>query len=988
MDNNYLSPVVLKHNDNQESLGFLSGIGNTQEIHTHFLGNLDQVSDIEKNAFVVTQKILDNGWNKIASTIEKSFEHINGSIQDDVNKYSNLHIHDTSLNLDKTHDLQFLSPDKAQFVEPTPTINQEAIMPLNAMVRSVGGSGYDVYQPAYSNPAWGVVGGAMGIAGLFFGGSNTPGSIAHKAREQFHDKSDYVGEQILGRPLTAQESNQYGDIVYGCVKHDTKHMGPYNGPKQGWDDAMRQITFDLAHSQETTNQLNTIYENTLNQPINNTALQNDINALSGEQTSLADIRNEVAHSQVAQNYILSVVSGVQDRQATVNTDSGFLTSTMNDLGNGTNTITNVRNGLIGSQGEVGVINTYEHGLYNVDADQNTINWVRGQLYSGKSIQDVRNIDAHSGREQETLLQTLRDIQYRAASESTDAGFLTTNMNALGSGQTTLSDIRNGLISLPNEDWAINYSEQTLFGHDADQATKDWARAEMRNGKSMQDLHQIEAHSDREKETLLQTLRDIQYRAASESTDANFLTTNMNALGNGQTTLSDIRNGLISLPNEDWAINYSEQTLFGHDADQATKDWARAEMRNGKSMQDLHQIEAHNQESTTELQSAYAFVNGQVIDNATLAGFQNAMGNGESRDDVFKQIVNSASAQSVIDDVYADWGQLPPDSSTLQTARTALYNLSYAWTTSVQNQTAAQLATEAAAYTPSVSVSFQDLVNNLASSPNQAVGLEANLLTNPYLESGATIDETRTLMTVGGVNSFAASIDEESVIVEIKDLQQDNSKVCDPVQFRSAKSIVTNISNANDIKPANQTFDTVNGKNWSQSYKDNGIQWKSAGGRNDDQGLPYEAWVQNQLNPTHDPNGVVWLQNEKSNWRTFDHWDRDNGDAISDKTIDLQLPWYQKNPTAVAARVMASAYKMAGYNYDQSKIGSNSFVSFRQNQIQMYTLKIGVPYITDPAEMTPELQNEWKALCRAYHRANDIIPKQTGKPISIQIDTVS
>ncbi|WP_231621261.1 hypothetical protein, partial [Acetobacter pomorum] len=431
-----------------------------------------------------------------------------------------------------------------------------------------------------------------------------------------------------------------------------------------------------------------------------------------------------------------------------------------------------------------------------------------------------------------------------------------------------------------------------------------------------------------------------------------------------------------------------QTLFGHDADQATKDWARAEMRAGKSMQDLHQIEAHNQESTTELQSAYAFVNGQVIDNATLAGFQNAMGNGESRSDVFKQIVNSASAQSVIEDVYADWGQLPPDSSALQTARTALYNLSYAWTTTIRNQTAAQLATETAAYTPPVSVSFQDIVNNLAASPNQAVGLEANLLTNPYLETGATIDETRTLMTVGGVNSFAASIEEGSVIVEIKDLQQDNSKVCDPVQFRSAKSIVTNISNETDIKPANQSFDIVNGQNWSQSYKDNGIRWKSNGGRNDDQGLPYEAWVQHQLNPSQNPNGVIWLQNEKSNWRTFDHWDEKNGIAISDKTIDLQLPWYQKNPTAVAARVMTSAYKMAGYDYDQSKIGSNSFVSFRQNQIQMYTLKIGVPYITAPAEMTPELQNEWKALCRAYHRANDIIPKQTGKSISIQIDTVS
>ncbi|BAU38776.1 hypothetical protein APT_01694 [Acetobacter pasteurianus NBRC 101655] len=147
-------------------------------------------------------------------------------------------------------------------------------------------------------------------------------------------------------------------------------------------------------------------------------------------------------------------------------------------------------------------------------------------------------------------------------------------------------------------------------------------------------------------------------------------------------------------------------------------------------------------------------------------------------------------------------------------------------------------------------------------------------------------------------------------------------------------------------------------------------------------------VQNQLNPSHDPNGVVWLQNEKSNWRTFDHWDRDNADAISDKTIDLQLPWYQKNPTAVAARVMASAYKMARYDADQSKNGSNHFVSFNQGDIDKYTLKIGVPYITAPAEMTPELQNEWKALCRAYHRANDIIPKETGKTISIQIDTVS
>ncbi|GCD51269.1 hypothetical protein [Acetobacter pasteurianus] len=124
MNNDYISPVVLKHDDNQESLGFLGGSGNNQENHSHFLGKLDRVSNNEKKEFGSTQKILDNEWSKIASTVEKSLKHICSSIQDDVKKYSDLPIHDTILNLDKTHDLKFLSPDKAQFVENSSPISQ------------------------------------------------------------------------------------------------------------------------------------------------------------------------------------------------------------------------------------------------------------------------------------------------------------------------------------------------------------------------------------------------------------------------------------------------------------------------------------------------------------------------------------------------------------------------------------------------------------------------------------------------------------------------------------------------------------------------------------------------------------------------------------------------------------------------------------------------------------------------------------------------
>ncbi|CEF42387.1 hypothetical protein predicted by Glimmer/Critica [Acetobacter senegalensis] len=63
------------------------------------------------------------------------------------------------------------------------------------------------------------------------------------------------------------------------------------------------------------------------------------------------------------------------------------------------------------------------------------------------------------------------------------------------------------------------------------------------------------------------------------------------------------------------------------------------------------------------------------------------------------LTQSDRAHGVIQDVYADWGQLPPDTAALQTAGTALYNLSYAWTTTIQNQTADQLAAEAAVYQP-------------------------------------------------------------------------------------------------------------------------------------------------------------------------------------------------------------------------------------------------------------------------------------------------
>ena len=330
-----------------------------------------------------------------------------------------------------------------------------------------------------------------------------------------------------------------------------------------------------------------------------------------------------------------------------------------------------------------------------------------------------------------------------------------------------------------------------------------------------------------------------------------------------------------------------------------------------------------------------------------------------------------------------WGQLPPDTAALQTAGTALYNLSYAWTTTIQNQTTDQLAAEAAAYTPSVSVSFQDQINNIASSTNQATGLEANLLVNPYLEMSSDPADAKAQLVAGGENAFAASIDEGSVLTELKKIENENNDDCDPVKFRHEqdKDVITNDA----VKTANKTFGNIYGKPWDQIYKDQGIQWKSAnsGTTANQQGLPYEAWVQNKLNPLQDPNGVVWLQDEKHNWKAFDHWDEVNKVATSDKTINLSGSSYQDNPWAVAARVEVSVEKMIKYDEDRSKISN---LTFDQDQIQSYALNLAVPWITSPEQMDGTLSREWKELCFAYHQAIKDVAA-SGKSLSFTINTV-
>ncbi|MFT8680711.1 MULTISPECIES: hypothetical protein [Acetobacteraceae] len=402
---------------------------------------------------------------------------------------------------------------------------------------------------------------------------------------------------------------------------------------------------------------------------------------------------------------------------------------------------------------------------------------------------------------------------------------------------------------------------------------------------------------------------------------------------------------------------------------------------------MRSVTAYCQEAQNDLGTAYTFFTGTSLQQALLTNYEGGLANGSSINQIFQNMSVLPEADSIYQTIYSDWGQLAPTNTELGTMANAMANIHWAWTV-VSNQSLDQLQQEASVYQAPTSVAFRDVIADIASSSSQAIGAEANVLINPYLETTSDPDEARSFIAEGGENAGAAVIDETTVLVELREIESENQKDCDPVQFRNKwnDDVISN----NDVKAANQTFGDVNGVPWKQIYKDQGIQWKTktSGTTSDQQGLPYEAWVQSQLNPTQNPAGVVWLQDEKSNWKVFDHWGEKNSIATSDKTINLAADSYRNNPYAVAARVTASVIKMTKYETDRSPstIPLDDKLVFTQDDIKSYSLDLAVPWVEDPTKMDQQLSKEWQELCYAYHESFNLVAP-TGKSLIFTINTV-
>ncbi|WP_145994571.1 endonuclease toxin domain-containing protein [Gluconobacter frateurii] len=756
------------------------------------------------------------------------------------------------------------------------------------------------------------------------------GNIVHYNREITPVASEIAHLQITTDKLQSQFQTAMGqtvsDDIISAGEDDLAQGVPFS--------TLREAIFN---SSAETNAISTVYQNIYGQAATTSDQQYAQLQLYQGGVTFDQFQINEAHSARETEALKQIIRDVQDREP-ADSDSAWIQGTEDSIGNGQISYADARNALIDFEGENGVFDAYEQKLYGVNASDADRQWLRDSLHSGWSLAALRNVDAHSDRETAALQQLIRDIQDREPVDA-DKAWIQGTEDALGSSQTSFTATRDGLIDLDGENAVFDAYDQALYGSNADQATRDWLRASLHAGWTMAGIREVDAHSALEKQTIGQVIRDVQGREPDDTRDAAFFSETMDDLGAGRETLAQVYTGLAS-----WDADF--------------------------------------------LKPAMTFITSQNVgaDDAWIVSSIQQIGARETTYwGAVQGLAQSDAAYAQIQNVYADWGQLPPNTTELQTAGTALYNLSYAWITTVQTLSADQLATQAAAYNPSVSVSFQDMVSNLASSTTQAVGLEANLLVNTYLETSADPDAAKADLAAGGENALAAALDEGSVLTELKKIENENTNDCDPVVFRNNKTIVENIKNS-DVMAANQTFGDVNGSTWDQSYKDLGIQWKTktSGTTTNQQGLPYEAWVQNRLNPSQDANGVIWLQPLKANWKVFDHWDEKNAIATSDKTINLAAPSYKSSPYAVAARVEASVDKMLGYITDGTK---DETVRFNAGDIGSYVLNLAVPYIADPEAMDPQTAAEWKALCRAYHDALAEMSAES-KIFTFNITTVS
>ena len=783
-----------------------------------------------------------------------------------------------------------------------------------------------------------------------------------------------ISTKLLGHVFTPQENSDWVSVITQDVKHN------------GWliPRVWLQIYETVAHYPEVQSDLNNFQTQILDRTSANFDMQwtNWAQDTMAHGYSLDQMRSNIAHSDAATAALKQVIQDVQGRTPTDN-DMTWVKSQEDAMGNGSETLNQVYQGLALWDGE--------HGGYDW-----MITDVLGRA-AGASDEPWRQwVEQAIGNRSETYASVQSNLAFSQVSHDniitayqTEVNFTPTE-SQIQSWQTQLSngtsafwqmqnaiahgsEARTALIGLYQKDTSITPTDADL------QTQEDKLAA----GTSFSSLEQSFAYSD---ETRTAVTALIQRESGITAPSTSLLDYFSQQIASGK-SYSDMT-ASFAYGNE---VRGAATALIQNEADiQAPSngllDYFSQSIASGKSLQEMKLSFAYGNEVTTALGEGSGFFLGHPIDQTGLSTWQSAIANGESLTTVYSAMAQSPEAWAQLRSVYSDWGQLPPTDAQLKTAGQAIFNLHAAWIIA-KDQTADQLQAEANGYQAlSANSSFQDYIDNVAGSAEQARDLEASMLADPLMEEADNVQDARNLLTQGGGSVEEAMVDQGVMRTVIQQDKENPLTPCNDVAtFRNAHTKV--VYNNPQITSANAQWQTVNQRDWSASYVANGVVWNEdrGGAGASAQGLPYEAYVQEKLNGGNPTGDYVWLQDHRSNWMTFDHWNENTRDAVSDKALNTNRDMYKTNPANIKYRIWADIKEMAmKYTQGSSREGTTKLVSFTQEDIQTYTFELGVRAAT-----TTDAQ--WKQICEAYRGAGAKMTsyEQNGyKPLDFEIDAIS
>ncbi len=709
---------------------------------------------------------------------------------------------------------------------------------------------------------------------------------------------------------------------------------------------LAQIRSNVAYSAEAEGDVNAFYVSVLNRGVDQTGLATYQAQLAGG-ASLTSVRTALAHSAEAVSDLDSIITSVQDRAPNAG-DTAWIAAQQQALANGSMSLAQVRSNLATYSGEAGVLATVIQNVQGRAATASDAPWIQAeeqQIANGATIAQITSGLAYYSGEVNVLDNVIQDVQGRTATSS-DTPWIQAQQQYLANGGS-IAQVTVGLADHSGETGVLDGVIQAVQGRVATSADTPWIQAQQQalaNGGSIAQITAGLADYPGEVDVLDNVILNVQERQPNAN-NASWIQAQQQALPTGSTTIANITSGLAYFPGEAEVLDNVITDVQGRTADAADTPWIQSQegrIAGGTTLVNVVSGLALYSGETQVVDNFYRGILGVAPSAGQVSTEQNALAAGGTVSSYVSGLSQSSQAQIIIVQAYGDFGQLAPSGSSMHNAEAALNNLVQAFN-ATNTDSLSELTTLAQGYTTaSAAFSLNGLVATLANSPGEATGLVASTLANSYIDGAPAQGDASTLLAAGGESLLDAAFDQAAGLASATTVSLSGVTGCtDTMKFIA--TYVTPLSNST-IATANQnpTFNIgldprfTNGIVWSSQN-----QGASLYNRIQQQGYPYENYVTSELGSG--------FEQTRMPFPVFDQWNRSQGIAVSDKTIDTQGSSYLANPSRITVMMDKWAQKMIAF-----LSGTSGGLTINKAQINSYGFDLAVPTATTAPE--------WTAIC--------------------------